>query len=137
MPTEIKATQEELKDFYAVLKQTLETAEAKVGKEQVLIAGDFNMDLASAARELLTTERLLGGCMKEGNGSENSNLLIDFCTANKLAIPQTFGRRSEAAHPLTWETASRSGHVKDLILIPRSNKMYPKMRSSLWRRYGS
>ena len=89
----------------------------------MVIAGDFNLDLASAARELHTTERLLGGRMKEGNGSENAKLLIDFCTGNKLTIPQTFGRRSEVADSSAWETWRHPGtgnqHVKDLILIPK------------------
>ena len=55
----------------------------------MVIAGDFNLDLASAARELHTTERLLGGRMKEGNGSENAKLLINFCTGNKMLRHQT------------------------------------------------
>ena len=73
-PTETKATQEELQDFYVVLMQTLKIAVAKVGKERVIVAGDFNLDLASAARELQTTKRLLGRRIKEGNGSKNANM---------------------------------------------------------------
>jgi exonuclease III len=67
-PTEARATEEEVEEFYEELSRELVEVRRLVGSINVIVLGDFNVNLAEGSKPPSPSYGIMGGNVQRGEG---------------------------------------------------------------------